>query len=132
MTMIHDKVQNTGSALAISGVSKVFNKGNDNEVVALSDVNLDVQTGEFISLIGPSGCGKSTLLRVIGDLTGFDSGTVQVSGKPPKTHVRSVSTALLSSKRPYSIGEASAKILNFHLNSRAGTSPRARRGQLNF
>jgi NitT/TauT family transport system ATP-binding protein len=84
MTMIHDKVQNTGSALAISGVSKVFNKGNDNEVVALSDVNLDVQTGEFISLIGPSGCGKSTLLRVIGDLTGFDSGTVQVSGKTPE------------------------------------------------
>lgn len=84
MTMIHDKVQNTGSALAISGVSKVFNKGNDNEVVALSDVNLDVHTGEFISLIGPSGCGKSTLLRVIGDLTGFDSGTVQVSGKTPE------------------------------------------------
>lgn len=84
MTMIHDKVQNTGSALAISGVSKVFNKGNENEVVALSDVNLDVHTGEFISLIGPSGCGKSTLLRVIGDLTGFDSGTVQVSGKTPE------------------------------------------------
>ncbi len=81
MTSIH---QNTGSALAISGVSKVFNKGNLNEVTALSDVNLDVNTGEFVSLIGPSGCGKSTLLRVIGDLTGFDSGTVQVSGKSPE------------------------------------------------
>jgi NitT/TauT family transport system ATP-binding protein len=73
-----------GSALAISNVSKVFNKGNENEVIALSDVNLDVHTGEFISLIGPSGCGKSTLLRVIGDLTGFDSGSVQVSGKSPE------------------------------------------------
>ncbi len=81
MTSIH---QNTGSALAVSGVSKVFNKGNSNEVTALSDVNLDVHTGEFVSLIGPSGCGKSTLLRVIGDLTGFDSGTVQVSGKSPE------------------------------------------------
>jgi NitT/TauT family transport system ATP-binding protein len=64
-------------------VSKVFNKGNENEVTALSEVNLDVHTGQFISLIGPSGCGKSTLLRVIGDLTGFDSGSVQVSGKSP-------------------------------------------------
>jgi NitT/TauT family transport system ATP-binding protein len=83
MTTAAETGQNTGSALAISKVSKVFNKGNDNEVTALSDVNLDVHTGEFISLIGPSGCGKSTLLRVIGDLTGFDSGSVQVSGKSP-------------------------------------------------
>jgi len=76
-------VETAGTALAISGVSKVFNKGNTNEVTALSDVNLDVDTGEFISLIGPSGCGKSTLLRVLGDLTGFDSGGIQVSGKSP-------------------------------------------------
>jgi len=114
------------------GSQRVFNKGNDNEVVALSDVNLDVHTGEFISLIGPSGCGKSTLLRVIGDLTGFDSGTVQVSGKTPEDARKERLYGIASSKRPYSIGEASAKILNFHLNSRAGTSPRARRGQLNF
>ena len=83
MTTTPEAVNNAGSALAISKVSKVFNKGNGNEVTALSDVNLDVHTGEFISLIGPSGCGKSTLLRVIGDLTGFDSGSVQVSGKSP-------------------------------------------------
>ena len=76
--------KNPGSALAISGLSKIFNAGNPNEVTALSDVHLDVHTGEFISLIGPSGCGKSTLLRVIGDLTGFDAGSVQVSGKSPE------------------------------------------------
>ncbi|MCH9738839.1 MAG: ABC transporter ATP-binding protein [Actinomycetia bacterium] len=76
-------VEKAGTALAISGVSKVFNKGNTNEVTALSDVNLDVDTGEFISLIGPSGCGKSTLLRVLGDLTEFDSGGIQVSGRSP-------------------------------------------------
>jgi NitT/TauT family transport system ATP-binding protein len=84
MTTAAERGQNTGSALAVSNVSKVFNKGNGNEVTALSDVNLDVHTGEFISLIGPSGCGKSTLLRVIGDLTGFDSGSVLVSGRSPE------------------------------------------------
>ena len=49
--------------IAISKVSKHFD-----EVQALAEVNLDIATGEFISIVGPSGCGKSTLLRVIADL----------------------------------------------------------------
>ena len=49
--------------IAISKVSKHFE-----EIQALSEVNLDIATGEFISIVGPSGCGKSTLLRVIADL----------------------------------------------------------------
>ena len=44
-------------------VSKHFD-----DVQALAEVNLDIATGEFISIVGPSGCGKSTLLRVIADL----------------------------------------------------------------
>ena len=61
--------------IAISKVSKHFE-----EIQALSEVNLDIATGEFISIVGPSGCGKSTLLRIIADLV--DSpGTV---GKPNK------------------------------------------------
>ncbi len=49
--------------IAISGVSKHFD-----EVQALQEVNLDIATGEFISIVGPSGCGKSTLLRIVADL----------------------------------------------------------------
>ena len=49
--------------IAISKVSKHFD-----EVQALAEVNLNIATGEFISIVGPSGCGKSTLLRVIADL----------------------------------------------------------------
>lgn len=70
-------------AVEINGLSKVFNEGASNEVVALTDVDLSVAEGEFISLIGPSGCGKSTLLRVIGDLTEINSGTVLVAGVTP-------------------------------------------------
>ncbi len=67
------------AVVSLSGVTKVFAKGG---VTALEDIQLDVQPGEFVSLIGPSGCGKSTLLRVIGDLTPASSGEVLVNGKP--------------------------------------------------
>ncbi|MFS0894814.1 ABC transporter ATP-binding protein [Microbacterium sp. 179-I 3D3 NHS] len=52
------------------------------EVVALSDVGLQVEQGEFISLLGPSGCGKTTLLRVLAGLTRPTSGTALISGQP--------------------------------------------------
>ena len=69
--------------VALSGVSKVFAGGQGGAgVEALSNIDLTVRAGEFISLIGPSGCGKSTLLRIIGDLTGASGGTVTVNGKP--------------------------------------------------
>ena len=72
----------TTAAVHATGVWKVFNEGLANEVTALSDVDLTVQPGEFVSLIGPSGCGKSTLLRVIADLTSPTRGAVEVAGLP--------------------------------------------------
>ena len=51
---------------------------------ALADISLQVDAGEFVSIIGPSGCGKSTLLRIVGDLVEPSAGTVQVNGKPPR------------------------------------------------
>jgi NitT/TauT family transport system ATP-binding protein len=60
------------------GISKTFGKRG---VTALQDIDLDVGSGEFISLIGPSGCGKSTLLRLIGDLVEPSSGEILVNGK---------------------------------------------------
>jgi NitT/TauT family transport system ATP-binding protein len=74
--------------IRISGVSKVYQNGT----VALSDVDLDVQSGEFLSLLGPSGCGKSTLLRMIAGLGTPSSGmidwpqaTYDFSGEPERS-----------------------------------------------
>lgn len=61
--------------IAISEVTKHFD-----EVQALEEVNLDIATGEFISIVGPSGCGKSTLLRIVADLVSTD-GTVTKPNK---------------------------------------------------
>jgi NitT/TauT family transport system ATP-binding protein len=66
------------SAVSIKSVSKRFKGGT----TALQDIDLEIEHGEFISLIGPSGCGKSTLLRVIGDLIPPSTGEVTVNGKP--------------------------------------------------
>jgi NitT/TauT family transport system ATP-binding protein len=65
------------SVVDIKNVTKEFKGGT----VALQDIELEIEQGEFISLIGPSGCGKSTLLRVIGDLIEPSSGAVTVNGK---------------------------------------------------
>ena len=68
------------AAVELAGVNKTF-AVRRGEVVALQDIDLTIERGEFVSLIGPSGCGKSTLLRVIADLLAPTSGTVQVNGK---------------------------------------------------
>ncbi|WP_169580695.1 MULTISPECIES: ABC transporter ATP-binding protein [Microbacterium] len=69
------------AAVRAAGVGKVF-PTKTGEVVALTEVDLEVAEGEFVSLIGPSGCGKSTLLRLIADLDGATSGTLEIFGKP--------------------------------------------------
>jgi NitT/TauT family transport system ATP-binding protein len=56
----------------------------DRPVHALSQVNLEVAEGDFVSFIGPSGCGKTTLLRVIADLEQATSGAITVNGMSPR------------------------------------------------
>ena len=68
------------SVVEIKGLTKRFERGN---VVALQDIELAIEPGEFVSLIGPSGCGKSTLLRIVGDLISPSEGRVVVNGKSP-------------------------------------------------
>ena len=68
------------SAIALRGVSKTFGS-RDHEVIALRDVDFDLERGEFVCLIGASGCGKSTILNLVAGLDTPTSGSVDVGGR---------------------------------------------------
>ena len=66
-----------------SGLNLTF-ETNDGPVHALSNVDLTIRQGDFVSFIGPSGCGKTTFLRVIADLEQPTSGSLAVNGMTPE------------------------------------------------
>jgi len=67
--------------IRLQNVEKVY-RTEKIETLALNNINLEIQEGEFVSVMGPSGCGKSTLLNVMGLLDVPTQGTVQLNGSP--------------------------------------------------
>lgn len=63
----------------LRNVSKIYRLGGE-EIRALDNVSLDIELGEFISVIGPSGSGKSTLMHILGCLDSPTSGTIRLDG----------------------------------------------------
>jgi NitT/TauT family transport system ATP-binding protein len=77
----------TDAILRVDSVSKGFTTDDGARVQALAETSLEIETGEFVSIIGPSGCGKTTLFNIIGGLDTADAGRVLVGGVPVKgTH----------------------------------------------
>ncbi len=67
--------------ISIQQLRKTYPTQNNDELTVLDDINLDIQPGEFISIVGSSGCGKSTLLRLLVGLENSYQGQIQVGGK---------------------------------------------------
>ncbi|MCD8193615.1 MAG: ABC transporter ATP-binding protein [Tannerellaceae bacterium] len=65
--------------IKLAGITKKY-RTKEVETLALENVNLDIQKGEFLSIMGPSGCGKSTLLNIIGLLDLPDEGQLEING----------------------------------------------------
>ncbi|TWV15190.1 ABC transporter ATP-binding protein [Bacteroidaceae bacterium HV4-6-C5C] len=65
--------------IKLTGINKIY-RTNEIETVALENVNLEVNKGEFLSIMGPSGCGKSTLLNIMGLLDAASTGTIEIDG----------------------------------------------------
>lgn len=66
--------------LEVSDVTKVYERGRGQSVQALSGVSLQLDRGEFVSIVGPSGCGKTTLFDIVAGLTRPDQGRVLIDG----------------------------------------------------
>lgn len=69
------------SIVSIQNVSKLYSGTSAGHTHALSHISLEIQPGDFVSLLGPSGCGKSTLLRLIADLIDPSEGRIAIKGK---------------------------------------------------
>ena len=76
MTKARLPLEERPTVLTMNHVEKTFN----GDVVALKDMHLQVNEGDFISLLGPSGCGKSTALRLIAGLIHPTSGNIRWTG----------------------------------------------------
>src|SRR2546428_711054 len=83
----------------LRNVTKIYELGGE-EIRALDGVSLDIETGEFISIIGPSGSGKSTLMHILGCLDSPTSGTIQLDG----VMIQDASSRQLASIRNRKIG----------------------------
>lgn len=87
------------STIKLSNVNKIY-RTKTIETRALEDINLEVASGEFLSIMGPSGCGKSTLLNIIGLLDNPTSGTVEINGQ----NVAGLSDRTLAKMRNATLG----------------------------
>ncbi len=85
--------------ISVKNVGKVY-RTDEIETTALENVNLEVEKGEFISIMGPSGCGKSTLLNIIGLLDNPTTGTIDING----TTTAKMSDSKLSAFRNSNLG----------------------------
>ena len=85
--------------IKLVGINKIY-RTNEIETVALEDVNLTVNKGEFLSIMGPSGCGKSTLLNIMGLLDTPTGGSIEVAG----TRIESMKDKELAAFRNKKLG----------------------------
>jgi NitT/TauT family transport system ATP-binding protein/sulfonate transport system ATP-binding protein len=76
-----ERSNSPGGLIEIQDVQRIFKNPSGDPIVALQNVNLNINPGEFVSLVGPSGCGKSTLLRQIVGLDQPSEGKVLLDGE---------------------------------------------------
>jgi len=70
-----------GVPIRVRGVAKVFSEDTDHPFRALNEVTVDIDAGEFVSVVGPSGCGKSTLMLMVAGLLKRSRGDIVIAGR---------------------------------------------------
>jgi len=83
----------SGVPIRISRVSKTFGEDTDKPFLALKEVSVEIQAGEFVSVVGPSGCGKSTLMLMVAGLLKRSHGEIVIAGAPVNKPITDVGIA---------------------------------------
>ena len=85
--------------IKLTGINKIY-RTDEIETLALDNVNIEINQGEFVSIMGPSGCGKSTLLNIIGLLDTPSKGQIALAGN----EIRNMSDSKLAAFRNQHLG----------------------------
>ena len=83
----------SGVPIRISRVAKTFGEDTEKPFQALKEVTVDIEAGEFVSVVGPSGCGKSTLMLMVAGLLSRSRGDIVVGGTPVTQPITDVGIA---------------------------------------
>ena len=65
-------------AISVKNLTKVYNAGSNNEILALDNVTLNISSGSIFGLLGPNGAGKSTFINILADLVRKSDGSIKV------------------------------------------------------
>jgi len=83
----------SGVPIRIDRLAKIFGEDTDRPFRALKEVTVDIETGEFVSVVGPSGCGKSTLMLMVAGLLPRSRGEISIAGQPVTKPITDVGIA---------------------------------------
>src|SRR5689334_5659274 len=83
----------SGVPISINRIAKIFGEDTDNPFRALKEVSVEIQAGEFVSVVGPSGCGKSTLMLMVAGLLQRSRGEIAIAGRSVTVPITDVGIA---------------------------------------
>ena len=85
---------NNNIAISVKNLTKVYNAGSNNEVLALDNISLNIATGSIFGLLGPNGAGKSTFINILADLVRKSEGDIKILETDHATNLKKVKSLM--------------------------------------
>tara|TARA_B100001769_G_C22050267_1_gene564583 strand:- start:21 stop:953 length:933 start_codon:yes stop_codon:yes gene_type:complete len=85
---------NNNIAISVKNLTKVYNAGSNNEILALNNISLDITAGSIFGLLGPNGAGKSTLINILADLVRKSEGNIKIFNTDHQTNLKKVKSLM--------------------------------------
>ena len=85
---------NNNIAISVKNLTKIYNAGSNNEILALDNISLDITAGSIFGLLGPNGAGKSTFINILADLVRKSEGDIKILGTDHTTNLKKVKSLM--------------------------------------